>query len=54
MLQQPVTEGLHPVGRTDAAAVCEELQLAGRTHIGEVCGGLSPVGGTPRWSRRTV
>jgi len=29
----------------------EELQPVGRTHFGEVCGGLSPVRGTPRWSK---
>ena len=29
----------------------EGLQPMERTHAGEVCGGLSPVGGTPRWSR---
>ncbi|KAK4829932.1 hypothetical protein QYF61_007655 [Mycteria americana] len=26
----------------------------GRTHVGEVCGELSPVGGTPHWSRGRV
>jgi len=36
MLEQPVPEGLHPVGRTHTGAVCEELQPVGRTHIGEV------------------
>jgi len=45
-LEQPVSEGLHPVGRTHAGAVCEELQSVGRTHIGEVCGELSPMRGT--------
>jgi len=39
---------------TDTGAVCEELQPMGRTHVGEVHGGLSPMGGTPRWSRYTV
>jgi len=34
-----VPEGLHPVGRT---------------HAGAVCGRLSPVGGTPGWSRGRV
>ena len=48
MLGQSVPEGLHPVEGTHAGAVCEELQLIGRTHVGEVHGGLSPVGGTPR------
>ena len=42
-LEQPVPEGLHPVGRAQAGAVCEELQPVGRTHIGEVHGELSPV-----------
>jgi len=46
MLEQPVPEGLHPVGRTHAGAVCEELQPVGRTHIGEICGELSTVRGT--------
>ena len=39
---------------THAGAVCEELQPVGRTHVGEVCGGLSAMGGTPRWSRGGV
>jgi len=46
MLEQPVPEGLHPVGRTHAGVVHEELQPVGRTHVGEVCGELSPVRGT--------
>ena len=46
MMEQPVPEGLHPVGRTHAGAVREELQPMGRTHFGEVCGELSPVRGT--------
>jgi len=46
MLEQPVPEGLHPVGRTHAGAVCEELQPMGRTHAEGVCGELSPVRGT--------
>jgi len=33
--------------RTHTGAVHEELQGVGRTHIGEVCGGLSHMGGTP-------
>jgi len=36
---------------THAGAVHEELQPMGRTHIGEVCGELSPVRGTSRCSR---
>jgi len=34
-----------PVERTCAGAVFEELQPMGRTHVGEVHGGLSPVKG---------
>jgi len=49
-LKQPVPEGLHPVGRTHAWAVCEELQPVGRTHVGEVCGELTPMRATSRWS----
>jgi len=54
MLEQPVPEGLHPVGRTHAGAVCEELQPVGRTHVGEVRGELSPMRGTSPWSRGRV
>jgi len=39
MLEQPVPEGLHPVGTT---------------HIGAACAELSPVRGTSRWSRGRV
>ena len=39
------------VERTHAGAVCEDLQSVGRTHVGEIHGGLPPVGGTPCWSR---
>jgi len=53
-LEQPVPEGLHPVGRTHAGEVHEELQPVGRTHAGEVSGELSPMRGTPRWSRGRV
>jgi len=53
-LEQPVPEGLHPVGGTHAGAVVEELQPMGRTHVGEVCGELSPMGGASRWSRERV
>jgi len=42
------------VGRAHAGAVHEELQPVGRTRIGEVCGELSPVRGTSRWSRGSV
>jgi len=51
MLERPVPEGLYPVEGTHAEAVHEELQPMGRTHIGEVCGELSSVRGTSRWSR---
>ena len=54
MLEQSVPEGLQPGEGTLAGAVCEELQPMGRTHVGEVHGGLSPVGGTPWWSRGRV
>jgi len=40
-----------PVGRTHAGAVNEELQSMGRIYVGEVRGGLSPMGGTTRLSR---
>jgi len=36
---------------THTGAVCEELQPVGKSHFGEVLGGLFPVDGTPRWSR---
>jgi len=52
-LEHSVAEELHPVGRTHAGTVHEELQPVGRT-LGEVHGGLSPVGGTPHWSRDRV
>ncbi|GAB0195076.1 F-box only protein 31 [Grus japonensis] len=41
-------------GEPHTAAVCEELQPMGRTHTEEIHGGLSPVGGTPCWSRGRV
>ena len=47
-LEQSVPEGLQPIEGTYAGAICEELQLVGRTHAKEVCGGLSPIGGTLR------
>ena len=52
MLEQ--SEGLHPMERTHAGAVCEGLQPMGRTNAREAHGGLSPVGGTLRWSRGRV
>ncbi|GAB0183427.1 hypothetical protein GRJ2_000808000 [Grus japonensis] len=50
-LEQSAPEGLRFVEGTHAGAVHEELQPMGRTHVGEVCGGLSAMGGTPCWSR---
>jgi len=47
MLEKPFSEGLHPTEGTHAGAVHEEQQPVGRTDIGEVCRGLSPLGGTP-------
>jgi len=35
-------------------AFLQELQPVGRTHVGALCEGLSPLGGTPRWSRGTA
>jgi len=46
MLEQPVPEGLHPMEGTHTGAVREDLQLVGRTQVGEVCGELSPMRGT--------
>jgi len=37
-LEQPVPEGLHPLGRTHTGAVREELQPMRRTCVGEVRG----------------
>jgi len=54
MLQQPVPEGLHPVGRIHTGAACEELQRMGRTHIGEFPAEPSLTGGTSHWSRGRV
>ncbi|PKU37806.1 hypothetical protein llap_11890 [Limosa lapponica baueri] len=51
ILEQSVPEGLHPMERTHARAVLEELQLMGRTHIGEFQEGLSPFQETLDWSR---
>jgi len=49
-LEQPVTEGLHPMERTHAGPVCEKLQPMGRTHAREVHGELYPMRGTSGWS----
>jgi len=46
MLEQPVPEVLHPVGRTHAEQVVKKF--------GAVCEGLSPLGGAPPWSRGSV
>lgn len=48
------SEGLHPMKGILAGAVYEELRLLGRTHIGEVHGGLSPMCRTPCWNRVKV
>lgn len=40
-----MSQGIH------AREVHKELQPMGRPHIEEAQGGLSPMGGTPRWSR---
>jgi len=53
-LEQSAPERLHLVERTNAEAVCEELQPLGRTHIGEVHGALSSMSGTSCWSRGGV
>jgi len=53
MLEQPVPKRLHPMRRTHAGAVHQELQSVGRTRVVEACGGLSLVGGTPCWSVRS-
>jgi len=45
---------MRPVERTHAGAAHEELQPVRRTDIGEVGGRLSPMGGTPCWSRGIV
>jgi len=54
MLEQPVPEGLHAMGKAHTGAVCEELQPMGRTSVGGVCGELSPMRGTSGWSRCRV
>lgn len=41
----PVPQGLHPVEGTHAGAV-PEVQPVGRSHTGEINGGLLSVGGT--------
>lgn len=53
MLEQFVPEGLHPMGRDPTRAILE-LQPMGRTHTEAVHEGLSPVGGSPCWSRGTA
>ena len=49
-LEQSVPEVWHFVEGTHTGAF-NELQPVGSTHVGTVCGGLSPVRGTPCWSR---
>lgn len=51
MLGYSPPKGLNSVEGTPSEAACEELQPMGRTHI-EVCGELSPMGGTALWNRR--
>jgi len=46
--------GLVTLWRTHAGAVPEGLHPVGRTHAGEVHGELSPMRGTPCWSRGRV
>jgi len=53
-LEQSVSEGLYPIKKIRAGAVCEELQPVGRTHTAAVDKGLYPMGGTPHQSRRRV
>lgn len=43
-------EGLHSRKMTHKGTVLEEVLPVGWTHIREVSGVLSPVGGTPHWS----
>jgi len=50
MLDQSIPGGLHPVERTYAGALLEELQPMERTHAGAVHEALYPVGGTQCWS----
>lgn len=50
MLEQAVPERLHHMGGTHTRDVKEELLPRGRSHVGEVCGGLFPVGGTLHWN----
>ncbi|KAJ7401339.1 hypothetical protein BTVI_97035 [Pitangus sulphuratus] len=42
--------GFVTVQGTHTGAVHEELQPMGRIDVGDVCGGLAPVEGTPCWS----
>jgi len=53
-LEQPVPEGLHPMEGIHVGAALEELQPVGRTYIGDVCGELSPMRWTSRWSQGRV
>ena len=54
VLEQSAPKRLHPLERTHAGVVLEELQQVARIHTGKCHGGLSPVGGTPGWSRKRV
>lgn len=51
MLEKPVLEGLHPVERDPLQQFVESCKPMGWTHVGEVNGELSPMGGTTHWSR---
>lgn len=53
-LEVSVPEGLGPMERTHTGAVCQELQPLGRTHMGEVHGGLFSVKVTSHRSRESV
>ncbi|GAB0181585.1 hypothetical protein GRJ2_000623800 [Grus japonensis] len=50
-LEQFAPEGLHPVGETTLEKFVKDCSPWERLHVGEVHEGLSPVRGTPCWSR---
>ncbi|KAJ7412644.1 hypothetical protein WISP_94969 [Willisornis vidua] len=47
MLTQPVPEGLYPVEVPMLKQFVKNCSFVERNHIGEVCGGLSPMGEIP-------
>jgi len=51
MLEQPVPEGLYPVGGTHTGAVCEELQPLGRVMLEKLMENCPPARGTPHRSK---